>query len=74
MSRAEHIYLIADFGTGKILHAFTVKYECAYRVSQLNPHEITVCRIRDGHHHPDAKPVLLNSVTLEPWVDPEDES
>jgi hypothetical protein len=67
MSRSAYIWMISDFATGKILHAFTVKWECANRISKLNPHEICVARIKDGHHHPDAKPILLDPITLEPY-------
>jgi hypothetical protein len=73
VSRSGYIYMITDFGTGAILHAFTVKYECAARAAKLNSHEITVSRIKDGHHHPDAKPIILDPVTMEPYVSQEEE-
>lgn len=66
MSRAAYVWVVVDGYSGSLEAVFTVKYECADWLNRRPEKVVAVCRMRDGHHHPDAQPVWLDRETLEP--------
>jgi hypothetical protein len=75
MSRAGYIWIVLDGYTEALRAAFTVKHECAGWLERRPAELVAVCRMRDGHHHPDSQPVWLDRETLEPIkIEQEEES
>lgn len=67
MSRAQYVWIVVEVPAGPPRAVFTVRYECADWLSRHPEELVEVCRMRDGHHHPDAQPVWLDPDTLEPY-------
>ena len=66
MSRAAYVWIVLDGYGGSLRAVFTVRYECADWLNRHPNELVAVCRMQDGHRHPEAEPVWLDRDTLEP--------